>query len=115
MAEYLRAGATLLAETCPICHTPLLRLRSGEVICPIHGRVLLVRTDSEVQEVNLIEVLNRLESSIVGRLNYYAARISQGNDVELRDLIYWLDALERIEKIKAAIHSAVQQRSSQRQ
>ncbi len=104
-ADLLRSGATLLAETCPICSSPLLRLVSGEVVCPIHGRVMIAKTESEIAEASILSVLTELEKNISSLLLNYNKRI-QKNEVgfeEARDLVYWLDAIERIEKIKRII------------
>jgi len=43
MTELLRGGATMLGEHCPLCGSPLFRLRSGEIVCPVHGRVVVAR------------------------------------------------------------------------
>jgi Uncharacterized Zn-finger containing protein len=61
MSELLKAGAAMLAETCPSCGSPLFRLRGGEVICPLHGKVFLVRSDEEASTASVISVLSKIE------------------------------------------------------
>ncbi|NPA05508.1 MAG: hypothetical protein GXO09_05395 [Crenarchaeota archaeon] len=102
IADLLRAGAALLPEHCPICKSPLLRLRSGEVVCPIHGRVFIVRDEAEYARAELQGVLEELERGIVRRLHGYAQLINKGGEVDretLHDIILWLEAVERIERI----------------
>jgi len=99
MADLLRAGATMLQERCPICGSPLFRLRSGEVICPIHGRVYIVRSDEEAAKITLKGVLEKLEESIVFKLNSLQRRVNEGGVEEAREIIAWLEALERIERL----------------
>jgi len=113
-ADLLRSGATLLAETCPVCGSPLLRLVSGEVVCPIHGRVMIAKTESDIAEASILSVLTELEKNISSLLLNYNRRI-QKNEVgfeDARDLVYWLDAIERIEKIKRLIQHPTQKKSS---
>ncbi len=102
MAELLRAGATLLAETCPLCGSPLLKLRSGEVVCPVHGRIFVAKTEEEVAEASVLGVLTDLEKTISTTLSRIAKRLREDISSEEipRVLVYLLDALERIERIK---------------
>lgn len=99
MADLLRAGAAMLQERCPICGSPLFRLRSGEVVCPIHGRVHIVRSDEEAARITLRSVLEELEKTIVAKLAELRGRVSGGGVEEAREIIAWLEALERIERL----------------
>ena len=99
MADLLRAGAAMLQERCPICGSPLFRLRSGEVVCPIHGRVHIVRSDEEAARITLRSVLEELEKTIVAKLAELRGRVSGGGVEEACEIIAWLEALERIERL----------------
>ena len=105
MAELLKSGATMLAETCPIkgCNLPLFKLRSGEVICPVHGKVYLVKTDEEArritEELTIKTVLDKLEHNI---LKIIDEKI-ESNEFSTRDLIEYLEILERIYRVKSII------------
>jgi len=105
MAELLRGGATLLAETCPLCNSPLLRLPSGETVCPIHGKIFVAKTEEEVAEATVLGVLTELEKSISSILSMYARTLKNtSSDPDIaKTLVYWLEALERIERIKAMV------------
>ncbi len=105
-SELMRSGATMLAESCPLCGSPLFKLTSGEVVCPIHGRVMLVKTEEELSEANVASVLLELEKSIADKLSEYVGKLRSDKEVEfedIRNIISWLDALERVERIKTTL------------
>lgn len=114
--ELMRSGAILLSEVCPVCKSPLFRLRSGEVVCPIHGRVILVKTEEEVAEAGVLGTLTELEKRISRVLTIYIKKIDSGevSYEEARDVVYWLDALERIEKVKNMLRRQVMQMTKKR-
>ncbi len=107
MSELLRAGAVMLSETCPKCGSPLFKLKSGEIVCPIHGRVVVVRTDEELSRVTVAGVLDSLENTIIRQLERVKASVEKSSIEEvhenLRIMLMLLDALERIEKIKTTL------------
>ncbi|HIP57260.1 MAG TPA: hypothetical protein EYH02_04240 [Ignisphaera aggregans] len=105
MVELMRSGATMLAETCPLCNAPLLRLPSGEVQCPIHGRVFVAKTEEEVAEASVLGVLTELEKTASTILSRYVKTFKERNPSaeDLKFIIHWLDVLERIERIKTTL------------
>jgi len=78
MADLLREGATMLAQSCPVCNVPLFRLKSGEVICPsCKRRVVVLKEGEDVGggrgvgvgvDVRLREVLSRKLAEVIGRI-----------------------------------------------
>ncbi len=101
MADLLRSGATMLAETCPICGSPLFKLKSGEIICPIHGRVYLVSRDEEISKVSMETVLTRLENLASSRIDALMRRLSEEEEIEiLENISRWLDILLKIRSIR---------------
>jgi len=108
MSELLKSGATMLSEACPICSTPLFKLRSGEVICPIHGRVQIVRSDEELLSVTTINTLDELEKFTVNTINRLRKELEEGNsdikdERDIKLLNTWLEVLERIRRLKILI------------
>lgn len=107
MAELLKSGAVMLAETCPVegCVLPLFRLRSGEVVCPVHGRVYIVKTDEEVKEVyvktHMSVVLEKLELQTLKIIE----TLTNNPDADPTDYIKWLEVLERIQRLKSLLRS----------
>jgi UPF0148 protein len=102
MAELLKSGATMLAEICPVegCNLPLFKLKSGEVICPVHGRVHIVKTDEEARlvftQVYTSQILEKLEAYTLKTID----SLLNSSDVDPTDLIKWLEVLERIQRLK---------------
>ena len=106
MADLLRSGATMLAEHCPKCGLPLFRLRSGEVVCPIHGRVFIARTESDVTKATVEGVLEQLERLLVEKINKGLGELKEADftdEEKPRALIVWLEALERVERLLKGI------------
>lgn len=105
MADLLKSGAAMLAETCPVkgCNLPLFRLPSGEIICPLHGRVYMVKTEEEALEVRekltVKNVLDKLENKVLMILD----DLTSNTIPQSTELIEWLEVLERIRRIKKLI------------
>ena len=115
MAELLKLGAVMLPQECPVknCNLPLFKLRSGEIVCPTHGRVYLVRSDEEAKQVlskaSLMQVLDALEKRVIEVLN------KSGNNmlsVGYREIIGWLEVLERIIRIRRELVKAPEEGKS---
>ncbi len=104
MAELMKAGAVMLSETCPVqgCNLPLFKLRSGEIVCPVHGRVVIVRSEEEAVEVTkkygLAGVLDKLEDYAIKTID---SMVGEASDPSL--IIEWLEVIERVERIKKTI------------
>ncbi|MEM0326214.1 MAG: Sjogren's syndrome/scleroderma autoantigen 1 family protein [Desulfurococcaceae archaeon] len=107
MAELLKSGAVMLAETCPVegCVLPLFKLRSGEIVCPVHGRVYIVKTDEEMREVytkaQMSTILEKLELQVLKTIE----TLTNTSDVDPTDYIKWLEVLERIQRLKSLLKS----------
>ncbi len=105
MAELLKSGATMLQETCPDCHVPLFRFR-GEVSCPQCGRkVILVKSDEEIQEVTALPILVNVEETVLLKIKEIneelkeaktAAKLQQVSAL----LSIWLDVLQKVRNVK---------------
>jgi len=116
MSELLKAGAAMLAETCPSCGSPLFRLRGGEVICPLHGKVFLVRSDEEASTASVISVLSKIEDLASVKMMELVKRLSTGNDpLDLESLSKWLEIVQRIQEIKRGLHGAPPQQGQPQQ
>uniref|UniRef100_A0A7J3ZJR5 Sjogrens syndrome scleroderma autoantigen 1 n=1 Tax=Fervidicoccus fontis TaxID=683846 RepID=A0A7J3ZJR5_9CREN len=99
--ELLKQGATMLSIHCPKCDSPLYKLKSGETVCPVHGRVLVVSRDEELVRISLESILSRLEEKIASRLSLYLDLVEEGNDEEVaRKIRLWLDVLEGIRRVR---------------
>ncbi len=111
MADLLRSGATMLAEHCPKCGLPLFRLRTGEIVCPVHGRVYVVRSESEAAKVTVQGVLEELEKTLIEKISSNIGELRHADftdEDKPRALILWLEALERTERILQNIRTQLQ-------
>ena len=111
MADLLRSGATMLAEHCPKCGLPLFRLKSGEVVCPIHGRVFIARTEADVTRATVEGVLEQLERLLVEKINRGIGELREAeftDEEKPRALIVWLEALERVERLLKGLRPSEQ-------
>lgn len=103
MAELLKSGATMLADICPVegCNLPLFKLKSGEIVCPVHGRVYVVKTDEEAKEIYsktyLRYILDQLEQVALRTIS----TLIRSPDTDPTDFIKWLEVLERVERLKS--------------
>ncbi len=98
MAELMRSGATMLDKSCPLCGAPLFKLRSGEIICPIHGPVRIVKSESEAVEILTDAVLDELEDFAARRIHEILTSLKSGDspseEQSLRSLMQWLRVLK---------------------
>ncbi len=112
MAELMKAGAVMLSDTCPVkgCNLPLFKLRSGEIVCPVHGRVVVVRSEEEAVEVTkkygLAGVLDKLEDYAIKTID---SMVGEASDPSL--IIEWLEVVERVERIKKMIRATPRSQS----
>lgn len=100
-AELLTQGATMLNESCPICHSPLFKLKNGDVVCPVHGKVYLVKSDEEEKKVKKDIVLGSTEDELINNLNYLLKKLKdnpEDSDIMMQ-IIRYLDAIERLRRI----------------
>lgn len=94
MVALLQRGAVMLSEACPLCGLPLFRLKSGEVVCPVHGRVVIVSSDEEAREVEVEEIVKRVEYEAAKRL-----AMALGEGLEPESALAWLRVIEEAERI----------------
>jgi len=106
-AELLRAGAKMLSFQCPVCGSPLFQLKTGEVVCPVHGKVIIIEKGEEVIQVSLDSALIKLEEKAMNRL---ASLISQIDELRekpsmnernlLKTIKEWLEVIYASRKIR---------------
>ncbi len=94
MARMMMQGAVMLAERCPICGLPLFRLRNGDIVCPIHGKVLIVSDEKEADEIRLDNTISMVEKYAASKVE---GLIGSGSPDEILD---WLRVIEAVERIK---------------
>jgi len=101
-AELLKQGATMLDMSCPIDGMPLFRLRSGEIVCPIHGKVYVIENESQMRQIQTQSTLERAEEVVVKSISVMTDKLKEDpsdSDAAVQ-LIRLLDVLERIRKLR---------------
>lgn len=83
MAQMIRQGAILTQYTCPVCGTPLLRLRSGKYYCAKCDReVVVVKSDEEEKEVTIRYGLITIRDSLFLKVLQVAKEMGNATDVD---------------------------------
>jgi len=106
MADLLKSGATLTDHVCPVCSSPIFKLRSGELWCAkCRKRVVIVKEGEEAYEPAAQMLFGGLESTLLTKIKEVNERIREEKDVEqlLRlneALSALLENLERTRKIE---------------
>ena len=106
MADLLRRGATLTNLACPVCASPLFKLRSGELWCAkCKKQVIVVKEGETPLQAAKPLVLTRLEETIITKIEEIEERIKNETDVEKLNklgaiLSSLLENLEKIRKMK---------------
>ena len=106
MVDLLRQGSTLTDLACPACASPLFRLKSGNLWCArCEKRVIVVREGEEPPKVTSPVVLDKLEATILVKVQEIQNRMEKENNAEelqkLGTLLSGLlDNLEKVRKAK---------------
>jgi len=108
MADLLRSGATLTDLACPICSSPIFKLRSGELWCSkCQKRVVIVKEgEDERRPEHAGELLfENLELTLLEKIKEVDSRIREEQDIEQLSklgevLSVLLENLERARKIE---------------
>lgn len=105
MADLLRQGATLTELSCPVCASPLFRLKNGVLWCAKdEKKVIVVREGEEAEKVGNV-AYDKLESILMSKIEDVQEKIQKTEDVdELQKLSVALSELlgnlEKISKMK---------------
>lgn len=106
MTDLLRQGATLTELPCPVCFSPIFKLRSGDLWCAqCQKRVIVVKEGESPTKATSYMLFTSLESTLLTKVQEVERRIREEADVKkLQELVgilsTLLENLERIRKIK---------------
>ena len=106
MADMLRSGATMLADQCPECHSPLFKI-GEEIQCPnCNKRVIKVKAGEEALQIPRLNILGLLERAVIDKLAQLEERVKVETDLmklnELGLLLsQWLDLLDKIKSLSS--------------
>ncbi len=105
MADLLRQGSTLTELACPVCASPLFRLRNGDVWCAkCEKRVIVVKESEEAEKATKSIVLETLEKMLLAKVQEIQEKMQHTNDPEeLQKLGVTLSGLlDNVEKARKA-------------
>ncbi|MGB9740390.1 MAG: Sjogren's syndrome/scleroderma autoantigen 1 family protein [Candidatus Bathyarchaeia archaeon] len=103
MADLLRQGSTLTDLACPVCASPLFKLKSGDLWCAkCEKKVIVVKGGEEPAKVTSSMVLETLETTILSKVQEIQNKMQREENVdELQKLSKTLaELLENLEKIR---------------
>jgi UPF0148 protein len=108
-AELLLQGAALTDLSCPVCSSPLFRLKDGTLWCAKHEKKVVVVKEGEEppkqsQAPNL--AYDKLEATLMAKVSELEGKIERTGDIdELQKLTAalseLLSSLEKVKKMKS--------------
>jgi UPF0148 protein len=103
MADLLRQGATLTDLSCPVCASPLFRLKDGTLWCAQdEKKVIIVKESQEPASTPATTAYDKLETTLIAKLQSIEDKIEKtDNAEELQKLSSALsELLSSLEKIR---------------
>jgi UPF0148 protein len=102
MADLLRQGATLTDLSCPVCASPLFRLKDGTLWCAKDEKKVIVVKEGEEPEKTSNMAYEKLEETLLTKVQEIQNKIQKTKNVEeLQKLSIALsELLNNLEKIK---------------
>jgi UPF0148 protein len=105
MADLLKSGATMLSDICPVCGTPLFKVR-GEVFCAKCNKpVVYQKAMSPQATLSPSYLLESVEMTIVGKISEANEVLKAERDPEklsmYSNLVFgWLSTLEKLRSLR---------------
>ena len=103
MANLLRQGSTLTDLSCPVCASPLFRLKDGTLWCAKdEKKVIIVKEGEEPPKPSVNSTYDKLEATLLTKIQEIEGKIEKTeNAEELQKLSSALsELLSSLEKIK---------------
>ncbi len=105
MADLLRQGATLTDLSCPVCASPLFRLKNGTLWCAKDEKKVIVVKEGEEPEKASGTAYDKLEETLLAKVQDIQNKIQNTENVEELQklstaLSELLSSLEKIKKMK---------------
>ncbi|MEM2118770.1 MAG: Sjogren's syndrome/scleroderma autoantigen 1 family protein [Candidatus Bathyarchaeia archaeon] len=104
MADLLRQGATLTDLACPVCASPIFRLKTEELWCAKCEKKAVIVKEGEEAKITQAMALSTLEATLIAKVQEIQERIqNEQNPEELQKLGATLAGLlETLEKTRKA-------------
>ncbi len=104
MADLLRQGATMLADACPQCGSPLFKVKDDIYCVKCDRRIVYANSDEEVEVEAVKTLIPELRVTLVNKLKALNEVVDKETDTEALTklanlLVLLLQALHRLENI----------------
>jgi UPF0148 protein len=104
MAELLRQGATMLADACPQCGSPLFKVKDDIYCAKCDRRIVYAHSDEEAVSHAVKNLIPELRETLITKLKDLTEVISSETDTEALTklanlMVLLLQALHRLESI----------------
>ncbi len=108
MADLLRQGSTLTDLACPACHSPLFKLKNGDLWCgKCEKKVVVVKEGEDATKVQSSNTLGTLETTLLTKIQEIQGKMQHESNVDEllkinNALSGLLDSLEKLKKTRKA-------------
>src|SRR3989442_5690778 len=105
MADLLKSGATMLSDVCPVCGTPLFKVK-GEVFCAKCNKpVVYQKAMSPQATLSPGYLLDSVEMTIIGKISeaneiLTLEKLPEKRELNSNRLLGWLSILEELRGLK---------------
>jgi UPF0148 protein len=106
MADLLRQGTTMTELACPVCASPLFRLKSGDLWCAkCEKKVVVVKEGEEPAKATSAMVMDTVEATLLAKVQEIQNKMQREENIEElqklgKALSELLENIERIRKVK---------------
>lgn len=105
MSEALRTGATMLSDQCPVCGSPLFKVKDEIWCLNCNRQVVIVKEGEEAPSPVDTTLLGDIEGTALAKLREINQQVKDEKTPEklqeLGSLIStWLEVLERLKRIR---------------
>lgn len=102
MAELLRSGATMLAQACPQCGSPLMKVGDDIYCASCDRRIVIVGSEEEAESHTVKAILPELREPLLTRLKKLSEMIETEERTEeltkiANLMVLLLQALEKLD------------------
>ncbi len=106
MAELLRRGATMLAESCPQCGSPLLKVEDDIYCATCDRRIVYADSDEEAETQAVKVLIPQLRETLIRKLSSLTNVLETENDTEALTklanlMVLLLQALHKLESMSS--------------
>ncbi|MGD9380827.1 MAG: Sjogren's syndrome/scleroderma autoantigen 1 family protein [Candidatus Thorarchaeota archaeon] len=104
MAELLRRGATMLAESCPQCGSPLMKVEDNIYCATCDRRIVYANSDEEAETQAVKVLIPQLRETLLRKLSSLTNVLETENDTEALTklanlMVLLLQALHKLESM----------------